>query len=112
MLLKFRKGSQRKTEAYEVTIFGVTAYISYETVIAFSSPGIGSYRLKNTWGPTTGKHFVEMSCGDFDVLEPDEFETVFDEALIANVIKNMGQEVLRSEVARRVARKLETGEDT
>jgi len=111
MLLKFNKGSDRKTEAYIVNIFGVTAYISYQTVIAFHAQFIGSHRLKNTWGPTTGKHFTEMNCDTFNILEPDEFEKQFDEALIANVIKNMGQEVLRGEVARRVARKLETGED-
>ena len=50
-----------------------TLYYSYETIIAFTTPGITCIS-ENNWGPTTGKH---LNCIDDDKskrLPRDEFE--------------------------------------
>ena len=57
-----------------MSIGDLTFYFSYDTVIAFSAPGLGLKISKNYWGPTTGKHLntinpnkqFRMDAKDFD----------------------------------------------
>jgi len=107
MILKFQKGSQRKTEAYEVRLGKITVYISYTTVIAFAIAG-KAYRQANHWGPTTGKHFSEMYCDGFGVIEDQhEFELLFDQMFIAAMVQSLDDTIFSMEAARRVGLKLE-----
>jgi hypothetical protein len=70
-MLSFRHGSDRNTKCYIVTIGDVEAFISYDTVIAIRSPK-GHGRLRNDWGPTTGRHINEMGLRDWPLVEPAE----------------------------------------
>lgn len=36
----------------------LTLYVSYETIIAFHKPGIGTVVSENLWGPTTERHIA------------------------------------------------------
>lgn len=66
----------RNTRAHVVTIGAREFFFSYETCIGFrdySQSGL-SVRLANHWGPTTGRHFRELGCDGFAVVEPDECE--------------------------------------
>lgn len=61
----------RNTQAYVVLLDnGLELYFSYETLIAVydHNQDVGQ-RLPNRWGPTTGRHFRELGCADFDVVE-------------------------------------------
>jgi hypothetical protein len=50
-------------------------YFSYETCIAYAGP-LGRARRANVWGPTTGRHFRELGCGGFPVVEADELDAI------------------------------------
>ena len=58
----------RKTEAHELHIGDAVFYFSYQTCIAFKIyDGTGrALRRPNDWGPTTGRHFRELDCGEFE----------------------------------------------
>ena len=69
----------RKTQAHIVVIKDVKYYFSYETCIAAQGEFKGKYRrirVANSWGPTTGKHFNELGCRDFEVLEDHVFNKI------------------------------------
>ena len=61
----------RNTKARVVEIGPHAFYFSYETCIAYAGP-LGRARRANIWGPTTGRHFREMGCSGFPVVEADE----------------------------------------
>jgi len=61
----------RNTRACVVEVGPHALYFSYETLIAYAGP-LGRARRANVWGPTTGRHFREMGCSGFPVVEPDE----------------------------------------
>jgi hypothetical protein len=65
----------RNTRACLVEIGPHAFYFSYETCIAYAGP-LGRARRANAWGPTTGRHFREMGCGGFPVVEPDELDAL------------------------------------
>lgn len=58
----------RNTQAHIVDLGDVELFFSYETLIAVRTPTLRQ-RVRNSWGPTTGRHFNEMGCGGFDVVE-------------------------------------------
>tara|TARA_R110000824_G_scaffold171021_1_gene348503 strand:+ start:954 stop:1193 length:240 start_codon:yes stop_codon:yes gene_type:complete len=69
----------RKTQAHIVVIKDVKYYFSYETCIAAHGKFKGKYRrirVANSWGPTTGRHFNELGCKDFEVLEDNIFNKI------------------------------------
>ena len=69
----------RKTQAHIVVIKDVKYYFSYETCIAAQGEFKGyarRIRVANSWGPTTGKHFNELGCKDFEVLEDNIFNKI------------------------------------
>jgi hypothetical protein len=70
----------RKTEARVVSIGNNEYFFSYQTCIAFRGKSGGrsySIRVPNSWGPTTGKHFKEMHCDRFELVDDtDAFEAI------------------------------------
>ena len=50
-------------------------FFSYATCIAYAGP-LGRARRANAWGPTTGRHFRELGCGGFPVVEADELDAI------------------------------------
>ena len=69
----------RKTQAHIVVIKDVKYYFSYETCIAAEGEFKGyarRIRVANSWGPTTDKHFNELGCRDFEVLEDNIFNKI------------------------------------
>ena len=58
----------RNTKAYIVTLDNTTElFFSYETLIAVRQGAVRK-RLANHWGPTTGRHFNELGCRDFEIV--------------------------------------------
>ena len=69
----------RKTQVHIVVIKDVKYYFSYETCIAAQGEFKGyarRIRVANSWGPTTGRHFNELGCRDFEVLEDHVFNKI------------------------------------
>lgn len=58
-------------------------FFSYETCIAYRGAIQCSalhndkmnvaVRLENWWGPTTGRHFKDLGCADFEVVTMEKF---------------------------------------
>jgi hypothetical protein len=71
-LVRFRKGTDRNTQCYELYIADVRLIISYQTVIAARYGG-EMIRRHNDWGPTTGRHMRETYVRDY--LEIDDEDT-------------------------------------
>lgn len=65
----------RNTRAYVVELGPHAFYFSYETCIAYAGP-LGAARRANVWGATTGRHFRELGCDGFAVVEPEELEAL------------------------------------
>jgi len=71
----------RKTEARICTIGGSEFYFSYETCIGFRGQSGNTQhqvRIVNSWGPTTGRHFNELGCRDFQTVTQEEFDTILE----------------------------------
>ena len=70
-------GSNRNTPANIITLNNHTFYFSYETCIAYDGPNSREgARIKNRWGPTTGRHFNEMGVKEYPIVDGDEFEKI------------------------------------
>lgn len=65
----------RNTQAHVVTTKRADFFFSYETCIAVAWAGKG-VRIKNNWGPTTGRHFAELNCGHYPVVEQETFDAI------------------------------------
>lgn len=73
----------RKTDAHIFTdAEGNEFFFSYQTCIAYRgdapdspTPGDGgvAIRVANAWGPTTGRHFKELGCSHFQVMDSENF---------------------------------------
>lgn len=75
MTARLSNPTGRNTRACVVEIGPHAFYFSYATCIAYAGP-LGSARRANAWGPTTGRHFRELGCGGFPIVEPDELEAL------------------------------------
>jgi hypothetical protein len=67
----------RKTEARIAIIKDVMYYFSYETCIAAEGTFDGVHqrvRIANSWGPMTAKHFKELECKDFKIINDQDFD--------------------------------------
>ena len=73
MEITLKKGSHRNTQAHIIYINKHTLFFSYETCIGYIGP-LGSFRLKNYWGPTTGRHINEMGLRDLPVVSREKME--------------------------------------
>ena len=70
----------RNTRACVVEIGPHAFFFSYETCIAYAGP-LGSARIANVWGPTTGRHFRELGCAAFAIVEPQELDALIMRAI-------------------------------
>lgn len=64
-----------------VTIGRTTYYFSYTTCIAISAIEGNQFtqvRIRNSWGPTTGRHFNEMGCKNFREVSGEQFAAIAD----------------------------------
>ena len=52
----------------------IELYFSYQTLVAFSAPGLGLNISQNYWGTTTGKHLNWISRDKSIRLNSEEFE--------------------------------------
>jgi hypothetical protein len=50
----------------------ITLWFSYEMIVAYAVDGEGTFKSRNVWGSTTGKHLASIPARE--VLEPEEFE--------------------------------------
>lgn len=75
MTARLSNPTGRNTKACIVEIGAHAFYFSYQTCIAYAGP-LGPARRENVWGPTTGRHFRELGCAGFPVVEPDELEAL------------------------------------
>ena len=80
-VLTFRHASSRDTKAYVIYLGQHKFYISYETIVGYKDMGGDGVRLKNEWGPTTGRHIREMGISDFPIVSEDELRTVINRAV-------------------------------
>ena len=65
-MITLRNPTSRNTQAHVVTIGEWELFFSYETLIAARGPNF-EYRIANSWGPTTGRHFRELGCYNFPI---------------------------------------------
>ena len=65
----------RNTKACVVELGAHSFFFSYATCIAYAGP-LGRARRANAWRPTTGRHFRELGCGGFPVVEADELDAI------------------------------------
>jgi hypothetical protein len=75
MTARLSNPTGRNTRACVVEIGAHAFYFSYATCIAYAGP-LGRARVANVWGPTTGRHFRELGCGGFPVVEPEELDAL------------------------------------
>lgn len=69
-------GSSRRVSIGELDL-----YFSYETVIAFSYPGIGLVVSENCWSTTTGKHLNAINPNKKIRKPREQFERMLNETL-------------------------------
>lgn len=79
----------RNTQCYDVHIHDIVLTFSYQTLIAIMSPRVRA-RLKNSWGPTTGRHFNEAGVANFPIAKDEEFERI-----VAHELTGIGAEMTR-----------------
>lgn len=79
MRVRLYNPTNRNTQAHVVEVGDDTYYFSYETCIAFRGIRGGKslvIRRPNDWGPTTGRHFKEMGCFEWETVDADLFERI------------------------------------
>lgn len=78
--INLRNPTGRKTPAHIVTIGDREYFFSYETLIAYRGrTPLGGYakcRVANHWGPTTGRHFKELGCAEFEIVSDEALRSV------------------------------------
>lgn len=72
-MIRLHNPTGRNTPAHVVDLGSLEFFFSYETCIAFRGP-MGSMRITNNWGPTTGRHFRELGCQHFPTVDQDVFD--------------------------------------
>jgi hypothetical protein len=77
--------SSCNNKAHIVTVGEHRFFFSYKTCIAYYGPapvgGWWRFRIANHWGPTTGKHFNQLGCGEFPIVNDDDFNTNIERAM-------------------------------
>jgi len=86
-MLRFQHGIPgRNTKAYIVTIGDLELFVSYETIIAARTL-YERARLRNDWGPTTGRHINEMGLKDWPIVTEEELNRIATEAFICEAVR-------------------------
>jgi hypothetical protein len=85
--------SGRNTPANTVHLFGVRVHFSYDTPVACRAPGKPSFRRKNVWGPTTGRHLSEWGFGGdwVEHLDEEEFNRRLDQTIFEAIANHMAE---------------------
>ena len=77
MAVSLRNPTGRNTQAHIVTIGSREYFFSYETCIAYRDSDT-AVRIKNDWGPTTGRHFKDLGCGNFAFVSDEGFARIIE----------------------------------
>lgn len=80
------KDNTRK--CYQITIPGMLLHFSFETCIGVTTHN-ERIRLKNIWGPTTGKHINKLDIKDYDIVSEEELNKA-----ILKSIAHTGSQIL------------------
>ncbi len=81
-ILSFRHATQRNTKAYVIELGHHRFFISYDTIVAYYNRLTReAARLKNHWGPTTGRHIKEMDMHDAPIVKDEEFNQIINRAV-------------------------------
>lgn len=90
-VLSFQHESDKKgSPAYSVQFGCLKVFISYRTVVGFNYPGMGKFCRANVWGRTTGGHYTEMGLNEATVLEEDELNLKFLQAVSEESVRVKG----------------------
>lgn len=73
MEVRLYKATNRNTQCYWVDVGNTSILFSYQTAIAVQTPR-GKYRIENSWGPTTGRHFSDSNADSWPVISIVELE--------------------------------------
>lgn len=94
-MIALTKASSRNTPAHYVNVCGVNILFSYETAVGCNPPDEPSFRRKNIWGPTTGKHLNETGFRNMGIAELDEeqFEVRMNQAILRAVANRIGNAI-------------------
>ena len=92
MTARLSNPTGRNTRACVVEIGPHAFYFSYETCIAYAGP-LGAARRANVWGPTTGRHFRELGCAGFTVVEPEELDALVMRAVTGDATEGRARAV-------------------
>ena len=94
-MISLTKASSRNTPSHFVNVAGVNVLFSYETAVGCNPPDEPSFRRKNIWGPTTGKHLNETGFRNMGIaeLEADEFELRMNKAIIRAIGNRMATHI-------------------
>lgn len=85
-MIRLSNPTGRNTPAHVVTIGQREYFFSYETCIAYRGPGSCSdswraIRIANHWGPTTGRHFTDLGCKNFETVDDAAFNSFVESTL-------------------------------
>lgn len=69
-------------------------FFSYETLIAFMDlTTYKGYRVKNSWGPTTGKHINAMGVSEYTIVDPTYLQKVIRKSNITYSLRHMNKRI-------------------
>lgn len=71
-----------------VSVMGVNVLFSYQTAIAFNDDR-QRLRVRNTWGPTTGRHMNEANVRDYTEVSDKAFNEALDAALVRSALESV-----------------------
>lgn len=80
-MLRLDKVSRRNTQAHLIEVGGHAFFFSYATAVAYRGP-LGSCRVANKWGPTTGRHIGEAGVSQLPIVPTETMNSRIKHALI------------------------------
>jgi hypothetical protein len=94
-MISLSPATRRNTPAHYVNVCGVNILFSYETAVGCNPPDEVSFRRRNVWGPTTGKHLNETGFRNVGIeeLEEDEFEVRMNKAILRAIGNRMANHI-------------------
>lgn len=73
---------ERNTKLITVVVNNIHVITySYQTPICYCGP-LGPMRIKNSWGPTTGRHFKDAGAENYPIYTQEQLEERIKEVLI------------------------------
>jgi hypothetical protein len=68
-------------KAFIIFIGNAALYFSYTQLIGIATQE-HRVRVKNSWGPTTGKHFNQFNIGQYEIVTHDELHKIVNKQLM------------------------------